>query len=299
MSPLRTRIAPTPSGFLHVGNGTAFALTYAMARAFDGKIVLRIDDLDAERMRPEYVEDIFQTLDWLGIEWDEGAISPDDFYQNFSQHKRLDGYFDALKLLQNQSDLYACTCTRKEILELSPTGLYPNMCRFKNLDFEKKETAWRLLMPENTEITFKNEQNQGQIIHLGETMGDFVVRQKNGLPAYQIASLVDDLEMGINFIVRGNDLLSSTAAQIYLSQKINRTEFGGTLFLHHVLLQGTDGQKLSKSQGASSLKEWRKTGRKPTELFKKAAFWLDLPTNDVENMTDLISAIKINLAPPQ
>ena len=299
MSSFRTRIAPTPSGFLHAGNGISFALTHAMARAFEGKMTLRIDDLDAERTRPEYVEDIFRTLDWLGVEWDEGAISPDDFYQNFSQHSRLDRYFDALKLLQSHSDLYACQCTRKEILELSPSGLYPNTCRFKNFDFEKKETAWRILMPENTGITFKNEQNQGQIIHLGEIMGDFVVRQKNGLPAYQIASLVDDLEMSINFIVRGGDLLSSTAAQIYLSQKINRTEFGEILFLHHALLQDSDGQKLSKSQGASSLKEWRETDKNPSELFKKAASWLNLPTNDVENMTDLISAIKTNLAPPQ
>ena len=299
MSQLRTRIAPTPSGFLHAGNGISFALTYAIARAFEGKIALRIDDLDAERMRPEYVEDIFRTLNWLGIEWDEGAISPDDFHQNFSQHKRLDRYFDALKILQNQSDLYACACTRKEILALSPTGLYPNTCRFKNLNFEKKEAAWRILVPENTEIAFKNEQNQGQSIHLGETMGDFVVRQKNGLPAYQVASLIDDLEMGINFIVRGSDLLNSTAAQIYLSQKIKRTEFGETLFLHHALLEGTDGQKLSKSQGASSLKEWRKTGKSPSELYKKAAFWLDLPTNDIKNMADLISVIKTNLAPPQ
>ena len=89
---LRTRIAPTPSGFLHAGNGISFILTYVIARAFEGQILLRIDDLDAERMRPEYVEDIFKTLDWLGLEYDEGPTSPDDFYQNFSQHKRLDIY---------------------------------------------------------------------------------------------------------------------------------------------------------------------------------------------------------------
>ena len=100
-SNLKTRIAPTPSGLLHEGNGISFLLTYALARAYEGQILLRIDDLDAERMRLAYLDDIFRTLDWLGIEWDEGPSSVADFQQNWSQHHRLDLYQNALDTLKN------------------------------------------------------------------------------------------------------------------------------------------------------------------------------------------------------
>ena len=175
----KTRIAPTPSGLLHEGNGASFILTYALARAYAGQILLRIDDLDAERMRLEYLDDIFKTLDWLGVEWDEGPTSVADFQQNWSQHHRLDLYQNALEELKNtvtqsvsglQLDgakatmaqnalkgmVYACECSRKQINAASLNGLYPQTCRLKYLDFKTKEMAWRIHVPESTTVMVNN-----------------------------------------------------------------------------------------------------------------------------------------------
>ena len=295
---LRTRIAPTPSGFLHAGNGISFILTYAIARAFEGQILLRIDDLDAERMRREHVEDIFKTLDWLGLEYDEGPTSPDDFYQNFSQHKRLDIYNNLIKKLQIAGLLYECHCSRKQINLASTNGLYPKTCRNNHLsahDVHKKETAWRIEVPDSTIIYFNEWQKEKISIQLDTTMGDFIIQQKNGLPAYQIASLADDELYKINFIVRGNDLLNSTAAQIFLAEQIIDLPFPKNTFYHHPLMKNTEGVKFSKSEGATSLKEWRKAHQTPLELYRKAAEWLGFPIQTIEtieNLGDLVLLLK-------
>ena len=271
---LRTRFAPTPSGFLHPGNGISFIITWALARKFGGKIVLRIDDLDADRMRTEYVEDIFRTLDWLGLDYDEGPTSVKDFTKNYSQHKRLDLYFEGLEALKSNefATLYACNCSRKQIRDNTENSIYPNTCRSKNGNLDAKNTAWRIVVRENTLISFQEMGGKTFFNQLDETMGDFIVRQKNDLPAYQIASLVDDEYFNINFIVRGQDLLNSTAAQVFLANMLKK-DLPKTYF-HHPLLTDTEGVKLSKSQGAGSLKDWRECGRSPLALFQKAEEWL-------------------------
>ena len=295
---LRTRIAPTPSGFLHAGNGVSFILTYAIARAFEGQILLRIDDLDAERMRSEYVDDIFRTLDWLGLEYDEGPTSPDDFYQKFSQHKRLDIYNDFIEKLQIAGLLYECHCSRKQISLTSTNGLYPKTCRNNRLtthDVHKKETAWRIQVADSTIISFKEWRKEKVSIQLDTAMGDFIIRQKNGLPAYQIASLADDELFNINFIVRGSDLLNSTAAQFFLAEQIEHLNFLHNIFFHHPLLKNTEGIKFSKSEDAIALKEWRKAHHSPLELYRKAAEWLGFPIpiiETIENLNDLVLLLK-------
>ena len=301
---LRTRIAPTPSGFLHAGNGISFILTYAIARAFDGQVLLRIDDLDAERMRPEYVEDIFKTLDWLGLHYDEGPTSPEDFHQNFSQHTRLEIYHNFIQKLQTTGLLYECRCSRKDIRLHSNDHLYPKTCRNNHLsvhDMYKKETAWRIQVAESTIISFDEWQKEKTTIKLDETMGDFIIQQKNGLPAYQIASLADDELFNINFIVRGSDLLNSTAAQVFLAEQIGHLQFPKNTFFHHPLLKNTEGVKFSKSESAIALKEWRKAHHSPLELYQKAAEWLGFPIKTIESiqhLDDLILCIKNSLNPP-
>jgi glutamyl/glutaminyl-tRNA synthetase len=270
----RTRIAPTPSGFLHPGNGISFIITWALARKNGGKIVLRIDDLDAERMRPEYLDDIFYTLDWLGIDYDEGPQNVEEFTKNYSQHKRLDLYFEAFNTLKSHkfATLYGCNCSRKQIRDGSKNGIYPNTCRLKKVDFEEKDTAWRIIVPKNTLVPFQEHGKALVFNRLDETMGDFIIRQKNGLPAYQLASVVDDEYFNINFIVRGVDLLNSTAAQVFLAQYFENIL--PKTYFHHPLITNTEGVKLSKSQGAGSLKEWRELGRTPLELYRQAENWL-------------------------
>lgn len=295
----KTRFAPTPSGFLHEGNGISFIITYVLARTFGGKILLRIDDLDAGRMRLEYLEDIFQTLDWLGLDYDEGATGVDDFKKNYAQHHRLDLYFEALKKI-DPLVLYACNCSRKQIQHDSKTGLYPQTCRLKNLPFETPETALRIKIGAETTAHFEEWQQGFQTINLAETVGDFVVRQKNGLPSYQLASVVDDDFFKVNFIVRGQDLLSSTAAQVFLSQHFIDSNFYKTVFFHHILAYETEpasplgmGVKLSKSQGARALKAWRESGKSPIELFQKAAEWLGLSNENIFNLEDLLHLCKV------
>ncbi len=288
---LKTRLAPTPSGFLHPGNAISFIVTHTLARHFGGKILLRIDDLDTDRMRVDCLEDIFSTLDWLDLDYDEGASGVEDFQKNYSQHTRLDLYFDALKKI-GPSVLYACKCSRKDIREQSTDGLYPKTCLNKNIDFESPEITWRIHVPDETTVQF-NEWQQGlQNIDLSKTVGDFVLRQKNGRPAYQLASVVDDDFFGVNFIVRGEDLLSSTASQIFVSQHITHSNFSKNVFLHHPLLTDTEGVKLSKSKGAGSLNDWREAGKSPVFLFQKAAEWLNLPYEDIDNLQDLLDLCK-------
>ena len=290
ISKLHTRIAPTPSGFLHAGNGISFIMTWAIARAFNGSILLRIDDLDAQRMRPEYVEDIFRTLDWLGLDYDKGPSSPDNFFQNFSQHKRLNLYAEAIDGLLYSGLLYECRCSRKDIRLNSDNNLYPNTCRGHHLGVNaefKNETAWRIRVDNPTLVVFNDWQKGSVSIPLEGVMGDFVIRQKNGLPSYQIASLVDDQYFDINFIVRGTDLLYATAAQIFLAQHIGYPHFAETIFFHHPLAVDTEGGKLSKSGGAVALKEWRHSQRSPIELYQKAASWLNLPSDTIQSITCL------------
>lgn len=295
-----TRFAPTPSGLLHVGNAVSFIITWALAKAHNGKIMLRIDDLDADRMRHEYVEDIFKTLDWLHLDYDSGPNSPDDFYKNYSQHHRLDLYFDALKELLKTGLLYECHCSRKDIRLNSLNGIYPNTCR-KNIltpsSQHEKETSWRIIVPDNTEITHREWlKNDLPSLNLESEMGDFVILQKNGLPAYQLASLIDDTYFNINFIVRGKDLETSTAAQVYLAQVLKNDFPSLTTFLHHPLALNTEGVKLSKSKGAEALAEWRKQSIPPTLLFKMAADWLDIAhTEEIISSKDLVRLLKIKI----
>jgi glutamyl/glutaminyl-tRNA synthetase len=311
----KTRLAPTPSGFLHIGNGASFVATWALARAYDSKIVLRIDDLDAERMRPEYIEDIFKTLDWLGLDWDDGPFSVDDFFKTWSQHLRLSYYEKALNELLETGDLYICNCSRKDIKLNSKNGLYPNTCRPKrlNLDNEslkyEKNTAWRIEVEDNKTARFnnfdkirplsilsnfgkKNAFSSNFSMDLSQTMGDFIVRQKNGLPSYQLASLIDDALFGVNFIVRGADLLPSTAAQIFLAEKLNQTHFLESTFWHHPLITDAQGVKLSKSQGAKSLSAFRDMGFSASVVVQKAAKWLDCVGFEGETAWELVDFIR-------
>jgi glutamyl-tRNA synthetase len=242
----RTRIAPTPSGFLHSGNIYSFQLTAQLAAETGAEILLRIDDLDAARKRPEYVANIFETLHTLGIRWQLGPQTPDDFENNWSQHLRLPLYNETLhQLMQQEGLVYACTCSRRELSGSNGTC----NCKNNNLPFDTPDAAWRVAVKPGTVISFNDLQRGKVEIDLAETAGDFTVRRRDGIPAYQIASLADDMHFGITHIVRGEDLLPSTAAQLFLAEKLGFSSFLECRFLHHPLLSDTNGRKLSKSTG--------------------------------------------------
>jgi len=288
-----TRLAPTPSGYLHPGNAVSFLLTWALARAKEGKLLLRIDDLDQGRYRREYVEDIFRTLEWLGIECDEGPSDVAGLETNYSQLTRLDAYREALLQLRQEGYLYACDCTRKRIREISLDGRYPGSCRERALPFEQEPIAWRVRLAKQGRVGFREWRNGRREYALEEWIDDFVVRQKNGMPAYQLASLIDDEYFGINLVVRGEDLLPSTIAQQHLARLLDISLFQATTFWHHPLLTAPDGTKLSKSSGAGALKAWREAGRKPQELHQLAARWIDERAVGVDSLAGLVEWVAI------
>jgi glutamyl-tRNA synthetase len=259
----KTRIAPTPSGFLHLGNILSFAITAALARKTGARILLRIDDLDRERMEPEFVQDIFDTLRFLEIPWDEGPEDYEEFEKRSSQLHRLALYNHALEILKGTGNVFACSCSRAEIARLSAEGAYPGTCTHKGLPLNRKETSWRLRT--GTDAVAGG---------LPPSMKDLMIRKKDGFPSYQLTSVVDDQHFGIDLVVRGEDLLPSTLAQTYLSRLLPGNLFAESHFVHHPLLTELSGSKLSKSAGAQSIRFLRKEGKKPREIYSLIAAML-------------------------
>lgn len=283
----RSRIAPTPSGYLHIGNAFSFLLTALLMRKHNGSILLRIDDIDDERKRPEYVNDIFTSLDWLGIQWQEGPSGPEDFELNWSQHRRMDLYNECLLQLRNKNLLFACECSRKKLASLEGYA-YPGTCQYLRIPLDAKDVAWRISVADHDIVTFHDEEKQNVDFHLGRETGSFIVRKKDQLPSYQLVSLVDDVHFRINYIVRGEDLLSSTAAQLYLADKLGYSSFRECRFLHHKLEKDEQGHKLSKTAGSISLQYMRKHGISVGQVYKLfAEQFLGLENTRIETFEQL------------
>jgi len=271
----RTRIAPTPSGYLHAGNGVAFLLTYRLAGQYKASLRLRIDDLDAERGRLTYVEDIFDSLRWLGIDWDQGPHNANEQEREHSQAKRTVRYQENIDILKEQGDLYACTCSRSALRELARRGMKNCDCRAKQRSFKETEATWRLHIPADAMVRMDELFGNTRMLVPADLMTDPVIRQRiseegAGRPAYQIASLMDDVDQGSTMIVRGEDLLSSTACQLYLADRLGLEAFKRIRFVHHPLITDAHGQKLSKSEGAEALRTMRANGTTPAELHASA-----------------------------
>lgn len=282
---VRSRLAPTPSGYLHAGNAVNFLRTWLMVRRAGGSLRLRIDDADSERARPEFVSDIFAQLDWLGLSWDDGPTGPDDFYQRHSQLLRLERYREFLRHLAARAQLFACSCSRRQIQQHSATGIYPGTCRGRRLLTANEPT--RIHVPRDSIISVDSE-----AIPLCHEMGDFVIWRRNGLPAYQLASLVDDLDHGTTLIVRGRDLMHSTAAQLFLASHCDETAFAQNMFVHHPLITCAAGQKLSKSHSSLSLHAMRMTGTSPTDIYRLAAQHMGIDHRQIVDLNDLLTAYR-------
>ncbi|MDX1910441.1 MAG: glutamate--tRNA ligase family protein, partial [Saprospiraceae bacterium] len=244
----RLRLAPTPSGFLHQGNAFNFILNWLAARVHRDapapQLLLRIDDLDADRKRPEYVQDIFDSLAWLGLDWDGEPV-----FQ--STASRLPIYENILLELRARDRLFACRKSRRELAFFQ--GDYPLEFRQQGLSLETHDAAWRIRYHPDS---------------IADNLTDFIVRRRDGVPAYQIASLADDLEMGITHIIRGADLSASTRAQQFIARELSVNKFLEIKILHHPLLLDNGGEKLSKSAGAASLKTMREGGHGPEPVFR-------------------------------
>ena len=282
----RSRLAPTPSGLLHEGNALAFILTWAWVRSLGGELSLRIDDIDRERFREAYLEDIFRSLDWLGLDYDFGPQSPDEFHRQYSQHLRLEAYQNLLDDLAERGLVYACRASRRELQ--AQAGHWPY--REKGLALNSPDAAWRLCTAGLPPVNFCDWQAGLVELDLEASLGDPVLRRRDGLPAYHLASLYEDLAQGINLVVRGQDLLASTALQVFLAQSLERPQFAQALFWHHPLVLDEQGQKLSKSTGAFALQTWRQESRSPSPIFARAAQILGLPAQ-IHSAQTLLEAL--------
>lgn len=241
----KTRIAPTPSGFLHAGNAFNFLLIQALAKECGASILLRIDNGDRERYRAPYAQHIFDTLHALGIQYNEGPNDLTELEQSWSQRYRLPLYNQALQQLADTGAVFACTCSRTEWAGC--------LCAAKHLSLSTPGAAWRLHT--NDDVLTVNEWSGTKQTSLPSAMKNFIVRKRDGLPAYQLCSVIDDVHFGVDLIVRGEDLWASTLAQLHLATVLQRSSFPETCFVHHPLLTNDDGTKLSKSAGNYSVSE--------------------------------------------
>ncbi len=251
---VRLRLAPTPSGFLHRGNALNFVLTWWHARSLKGELFLRIDDHDTTRTRDEYLEDIFWTIEWLGLDIDQGPQDVDDFKSHFSQTHKFSYYKEEL-LKVKETALFGCLCSRKDVKENG--GEHPRECRDKMRtfdldDFEDEEKEMSLRMStENIKVP-------------DASYVDCVLWRKENIPSYQLVNLVEDRDMEITHLVRGMDLSPSSQFQQEVSH-LWQWDFPSKIY-HHSLL--TDhGEKLSKTQKSPALRE---------EFNKKEDFYLEV-----------------------
>ncbi|WP_285380247.1 tRNA glutamyl-Q(34) synthetase GluQRS [Pseudomonas sp. efr-133-R2A-59] len=232
------RFAPTPSGHLHFGSLVAALASYLDARSVGGRWLLRMEDLDPPREEPGAQAAILKALESYGFEWDGEMVRQSD---------RHDAYAQVLNQLFNHGLAYACTCSRKKLAPYH--GIYPGLCR--NAGHASEDAAIRLRVPE-LEYHFTDRVQGEYRQHLGREVGDFVIRRRDGLYAYQLAVVLDDAWQGITDIVRGADLLDSTPRQLYLQELLGLPQLR---YLHLPLITQPDGNKLGKSYRSPPLTE--------------------------------------------
>jgi glutamyl-Q tRNA(Asp) synthetase len=254
MPTYRGRFAPSPTGPLHFGSLVAAMASYADARANHGAWLVRMEDVDVPRTVPGAAVEIFRTLEAYGFGWDRQVV-----YQS----EREELYAAALHRLERARHVYPCGCSRKDV---SPEGVYPGTCR--NGLNGREARAWRLRV--EGAVDFCDIVQGERSEDLAQQAGDFVLRRADGLWAYQLAVVVDDAEQGITHVVRGADLLSSTARQIYLQRLLGLPQ---PVYLHVPVAVGANGDKLSKQTGAMAIDLLE-----PITALRAAASFLGHPT---------------------
>lgn len=266
-----TRFAPSLTGYLHLGHVLHMLYVWGLARSREGKVLARIEDHDRGRARAEYETAILTTMEWLGFIPDLGITTADAGRPSgFRQSDCSERYAEVLRMLEDQGLVYGCACSRKEILARQPEGLdelcYPGTCSDKNLPLEGHTVRFR--MPPGS-VAFSD-------LALGECRqapteqcGDISLRDRHGQWTYQFCCVCDDIRLGVNLVVRGEDILSSTGRQIRLFQALGHES---PRYFHHGLLCDDDGQKLSKRQRSESISRMREQGFSAEEIIGRAAY---------------------------
>ena len=247
------RLAPTPSGGLHLGNARTFLIAWLSARAAGGRMVMRIDDLDQARVKPGAVDQALADLRWLGLEWDGEPVF---------QSRRGAAYGAALAKLQADGLVYPCSCSRREIEQAARAPhagdegpVYPGTCRGR-VGNSRRPPAWRFAVSDGR-VEFTDGVHGRCEMDVAAACGDFVVFRNDGIAAYQLATVVDDAFQGVTEVVRGDDLLSSTPRQLLLDRALGLTP---PRFLHVPLVLDAGGERMAKRRDSTRLAVLRADG---------------------------------------
>jgi len=276
--PRATRLAPSPTGALHLGNARTFLVNWALARQCGWDVIMRMEDLDGPRVKQGAAQQALDVLAWLGLDWD-GEVS----YQSAD----LSPYHAALEKLRGQGSIYHCRCSRKEIAAAQSAPheggelRYPGTCRPDEADHRaasddepallaEDAVAWRLRAADEA-VTFEDAVVGSRSVNVQRQAGDFIVATKAGLPSYQLAVVVDDARQGVTDIVRGDDLINSTARQMLLYRALGLGE--PPRYYHLPLVLGSDGRRLAKRHGDTRLSRYREAGVPAERIVGLIAFW--------------------------
>lgn len=265
------RLAPTPTGGLHLGHARTFHEAWRRARELNGRLILRIEDLDRARCKPEFVTEALQELQWLGLDWDGDPVF---------QSERQDLYLHAWRRLKEDGWIFPCRRSRRELREAAappPSDeqdaepLYPPAWRpppgaERDHHAPGGDVTWRFRVPDGEEIAF-HDVHRGRVVYTaGEDFGDFSVWRRDNIPSYELSVVVDDIAMGITEVVRGEDLLRSTARQLLLYRALDAAP---PAWCHEPLVRDPRGRRLAKRDHDRSLKSFREAGEPPENLLAR------------------------------
>jgi len=278
VSQYRGRLAPSPTGHLHLGHARTFWAAHQRARTARGKLIFRNEDLDFQRCKPEFVAAMYEDLRWLGLSWDEGPDVGGEFGP-YSQNQRRDFYLEAWRKLRDGGFIYPCTCSRKDLeralsaphedgdLPEDDEPHYPGTCRDKITEAmglsSPAGVSWRFKVPDYNLIAFTDLNFGPQQFMAGQDFSDFLIWRRDDIPAYQLAVVVDDEAMQINEVVRGADLLRSTARQLLLIEALG---YAVPNYFHCPLLRDENNVRLAKRHDALSLQTLRENGIQAADL---------------------------------
>jgi glutamyl-tRNA synthetase len=269
----RGRLAPSPTGLLHLGHAATFWTACQRACEANGRLVLRNEDLDPQRSKPQYVQAFMEDLYWLGITWQEGPDIGGPFAP-YLQSERYNFYRDAWQRLRDSGHIFPCSCSRKDLAQSASAPhdtddepIYSGRCRHLVSEAKHYETPagvnWRFRVPDGERIAYTDLHLGVQSYTAGDDFGDFLVWRRDDVPAYQLAVVVDDAAMKITEVVRGADLLRSTARQILLLRALG---FPQPAYYHCDLLRDEHGRRLAKRSDALSLRHLRRQGLTPDQV---------------------------------